>query len=138
MYDYGITYDDLVNIPGVEPLAVGQNTRVSIDDLLTWRDEGCAYLETVLQKSGITPSATMDPAAHDRLKNLVKYFVYVRSLETLSVAGPIYDQMKARWDEGYREISARPQQLGNAQPSRRWVKKHVSSWDYTGFTKGNW
>lgn len=142
IYTYGLTIEELMDIPTLDPSSIGPRTSpISTKHLTRWLEEGCGYLNGALRKSGITPSETMDPDAHGRNRAAVRAYVRWQALETLGVTGPQYDNAKSTWTDSYQEVSDRPQQVGGYTDSVRTeldVAPPPPSWDFKGFSRNNW
>ena len=84
-YIYGLTAADVAaEIHGVDDANIGASTEpVSTTNLTTWINDGAARFNTVLQKSGITPSASLDADAHQAIATGVKMYAVHKALLVL-------------------------------------------------------
>lgn len=115
-YDYSISAADVAaEIPGVDDANIGASTEpISTTDLDNWINDGASKLNAVLDKSGITASASMDADAHDTLKAAVRAYAVHKAMLVLGETGSLLGETRDRWNTVYAEYSNRPQQLGDA------------------------
>jgi hypothetical protein len=147
VYTYGITYEDLVySIPGVDTSEISALSRVTTQNLIDWAEDASSQINGALAKSGITADANMDATAHRRCKSAVVDYVAMMALGTLGVEGPMYDQVRARWNVSISEFGNRPQQLGTAYTDRSTsnidtitTTHGTNPWSFVGNGgRGNW
>ena len=148
VYIYGITFEDLVyGIPGIDAAQIGPYTEpLSTTNLVAWANDAAGLLNGALAKSGIVANAQLEETAHQRCKAAVKAYVTAQALAVMGVNGPVYDQARAVWEQAYREVSDRPQNLGTAYTPR--VTSNIDSiestygvnpWSFVGNGgRGNW
>jgi hypothetical protein len=142
IYTYGIELDDLKTIPTLDPRTIGpKSSPVSTRDLMRWATEGSSFVNDSLLKSGITPDENMAPETHTRCKQAVVAYVSWQAVTAMGAQAAIHDQAKAKWDNSYGELTARPQNLGasfkdNTVTNLDEPTRH--DWDFKGFTKDNW
>lgn len=147
VYTYGITYEDLVySIPGVDTSEISAHSRVTTQNLIDWAEDAASQINGALAKSGITADANMDATAHRRCKSAIGDYVAMMALGTLGVEGPMYDQVRTRWNVAIAEIGNRPQQLGTAYADRSTsnidtitATHGTNPWSFVGNGgRGNW
>lgn len=114
-YIYSLTAANIAaEVPGIDDSNIGASTEpVSTTDLTNWINDGAAKLNTVLDKSGITASASMDADTHQVCAAAVKAYAVMKALLVIGDAGPAFEAARDDWTSVYTEISNRPQQLGD-------------------------
>lgn len=115
-YIYGLSASDVAGeLPGIDSDNIGASTDKLTTTLLTgFINDGAAKLNTVLDKSGITASATMDADTHQVCAVAVKNYAIHKALLVLGITGDVYEAARDEWASTYTEYSNRPQQLGDA------------------------
>lgn len=115
-YTYGLAAADVAaELAGVDDANIGANTEpVSTSDIDNWINDGSAKLNLVLDKSGITASASLDADTHQALAAAVKDYAVMRTMLVLGATGPAFELARDNWASVYAEYSNRPQQLGDA------------------------
>lgn len=116
-YIFGLTATDVAGeLPGID----ANNIDVSSDKLTTtllttFINDGAARFNSVLDKSGITASASMDADTHQMVASGVKSYAIHKALLVLGLGDTSSSIAAEReWLAIYAEISNRPQQLGDA------------------------
>lgn len=114
-YIYSLVAADVAaEIPGVDDANIGASTEpVSTTDLTNWINDGAAKLNAVLDKSGITASASMDADTHQVCAAAVKAYAVMKALLVMDSTGAAYEAARDEWNGVFAEISNRPQQLGD-------------------------
>jgi len=115
-YTWGVVAADVAGeLHGIDDAAIGAATSpVNTTNLTDWIDDGSARFNSVLAKSGITASASLDADAHQNIATGVKMYAAHKAMLVMGVMGPALDEAKAEWLTIYTEYSNRPQQLGTA------------------------
>lgn len=116
VYDYSVTAANvLAELPGIDPSNIGATGEpLNTTDVAQWIEDGAGHLNALLDRSGITPSASLDEDTHAKVKDAVKMYAVHKCLLVLGVTGALLDAARDRYNTAYAEISNRPQGLGAA------------------------
>lgn len=143
-YDYGLVAADVVaEVPGIDGGNIGASTEpVSTTDIGVWLNEGAARINALLDKSGITASASMDVDAHDSLAAAVKAYAVAKTLAVLGITGALYNDARDRWNTIWALYSNRPQDLGTAYDDGLTVNIDTDTksddWGFVNNERQNW
>lgn len=117
VYTFGLTSAD-VNVPGHDVSQIGASTEpLSTADITQAIEDGAAQLNTLLDRSGITPqsvAAGMDEDTHAACVAAIKAYAQADALRILGHTGAAYDAAWRQWLSAYETYSAHPEHFGAA------------------------
>jgi hypothetical protein len=114
VYVYGLTYAD-INVPGHDISQIGASTEpLAQGDLTQAIEDAAGLLNSVLDRSGITASATLDDDTHAACVTAVKAYAQAEALKILGDVNGMYESVWQQWIDYYATFSAAPGNLGDA------------------------
>lgn len=119
VYVYGLTSSDITAVlPNTDVGNIDTTSKpVTTTDITQFIEDGAAKLNSaVLDRSGITPSASLDEDTHAALLALVRTYAVAKTLEMFG-QGAAYERAWQFWLDGYSEYLSRPQNLGADYPA---------------------
>ena len=116
IYVFGLVYGD-IHVPGHDISQIGASTEpLAQGDLTQAIEDGSAQINTLLDRSGITPqtvAAGMDEDSHGMCVAAVKAYAQAQALRIIGDTGPRYEAAWGQWLSAYGTISSQPQNLGD-------------------------
>lgn len=117
IYVFGLVASD-ISVPGRDASEIGASTEpLATGDLTQAIEDGAAQINSLLDRSGITPqsvAAGMDEDSHGMCVAAIKAYAQADALRIIGDTGPRYEAAWQQWLGLYGTISARPDNLGDA------------------------